>query len=274
MDRRAFLGTMTAATVLGKRLAWAAENHKIAKVGVQLYTVRDLMKSDFDGTLDKVAAIGYREVEFAGYFDRTPQQVKAALTRTGLVSPSAHFDYAHLGDPWPAVLDSANVIGQQYVVCSSIDENHRKTLGDWKQVAAAFNRAGEAAKKAGLQFAYHNHTFEFDRIDGELPYDLLLQETDANLVKLEMDLYWAVKAGADPIAYFDRNPGRFPLVHVKGRAQDGSMTEVAASNSIDWKRLFADEKAGIQHYFVEQDHPESPLQSIKASYAYLSELRF
>jgi sugar phosphate isomerase/epimerase len=274
MDRRAFLGTMTAATVLGKRLGWAAENHKIAKVGVQLYTVRDLMKSDFDGTLDKVAAIGYREVEFAGYFDRTPQQVKAALTRTGLVSPSAHFDYAHLGDPWPAVLDSANVIGQQYVVCSSIDENHRKTLSDWKQVAAAFNRAGEAAKKAGLQFAYHNHTFEFDRIDGELPYDLLLQETDANLVKLEMDLYWAVKAGADPIAYFDRNPGRFPLVHVKGRAQDGSMTEVAASNSIDWKRLFADEKAGIQHYFVEQDHPESPLQSIKASYAYLSELRF
>jgi sugar phosphate isomerase/epimerase len=274
MDRRAFLGTMTAATLLGKRLGWAAENHKIAKVGLQLYSVRDLMKTDFDGTLAKVAAIGYREVEFAGYFDRTPEQVKAALAKTGLVSPSAHFDYAHLGEPWPGVLESANVIGQQYVVCSSADEKLRKSLDGWKQVAATFNRAGEAAKKAGLQFAYHSHSFEFQSIDGKVPYDLLLKETDADLVKMEMDLYWAANAGADPLSYFDRNPGRFPLVHVKGRAKDGSITEVAADNTIDWKRLFADEKAGIQHYIVEHDHPKEPLDSIRASYQYLSELRF
>lgn len=274
MDRRAFLQTVTATTILGQRLGWAAETHKIEKVGLQLYTVRDLMKADFDGTLSQVAAAGYREVEFAGYFDRTPQQVKAALVRTGLVSPSAHFDYAHLGDPWPGVLDSANAIGQQYIVCSSIDEAHRKTLDDWKQVTATLNRAGEAAKKAGIQLAYHNHSFEFAPIEGKVPYDLLLQQTDAGLVKMEMDLYWTVNAGADPIAYFDRNPGRFPLVHVKGRAKDGSMTEVSASNSIDWKRLFADENAGIQHYFVEHDHPQSPLASIRASCEYLSQLRF
>jgi sugar phosphate isomerase/epimerase len=274
MDRRAFLRTVTATTVLGQHLGWAAENHQIEKVGLQLYTVRDLMKADFDGTLAKVAACGYREVEFAGYFDRTPQQVKAALARTGLAAPSAHSDYAHLGDPWAAVLDSANTIGHQYIVCSWIDEDHRKTLDDWKQVAADLNRAGEAAKKAGIQFAYHNHSFEFARINGKVPYDLLLKETDAALVKMEMDLYWIVNAGADPIGYFDRYPGRFPLVHVKGRAKDGSMTEVAASNSIDWKQLFADENAGIRHYFVEHDDPASPLASIRASYEYLSELRF
>jgi sugar phosphate isomerase/epimerase len=274
MDRRAFLGTMTAATVLGKRLGWAAENHKIAKVGVQLYSVRDLMKADFDGTLEKVAAIGYREVEFAGYFDRTPQQVKATLVKTGLVSPSAHFGYGLLGDQWPSVLEGAKVVGQEYIVCPSVDENLRKTLDGWKQVAATFNRAGETAKKAGIQFAYHNHYWEFEPIEGKLPYDLLLQETDANLVKMEMDLYWAVKGGVDPKSYFDRNPGRFPLVHVKGRAKDGSMTEVAADNAIDWKRLFADEKAGIKHYFVEHDQPKSPLDSIRASYQYLAELRF
>ena len=274
MDRRAFLGTLTAATIVGKRLGWATETHSIAKVGVQLYTVRDLMKADFEGTLAEVAAIGYREVEFAGYFDRTPQQVKAVLAKTGMVSPSAHFAYSYLGDQWPAVLESANVIGQEYIVCSSVDEKLRKTLDDWKQVFATFNRAGEAAKKAGVQFAYHNHSFEFQPVEGKVPYDLLLQETDANLVKMEMDLYWTVNAGADPRAYFDRNPDRFPLVHVKGRAKDGSMTEVAADNAIDWKQLFADEKAGIRHYFVEQDHPTSPLKSIQASYEYLSELRF
>jgi sugar phosphate isomerase/epimerase len=274
MDRRAFLSTMTAATVLGKRLSWAVENHSIPKVGVQLYTVRDLMKTDFEGTLQKVAAVGYREVEFAGYFDRTAQQVKAVLAKSGMVSPSAHFDYSYLGDKWPGVLEGAKVVGHEYIVCPSVDENLRKTLDGWKQVAATLNRAGETAKKAGIQFAYHNHWWEFGPIEGKVPYDLLLKETDAALVKMEMDLYWAVKAGADPKAYFDENPGRFPMVHVKGRAKDGSMTEVAADNAIDWKRLFSDEKAGIRHYFVEHDQPKSPLESIRASYEYLAELRF
>jgi sugar phosphate isomerase/epimerase len=274
MDRRAFLGTVTAATLLGKRFGLAAENHKIAKVGLQLYTVRDLMKTDFEGTLKKVAEVGYKEVEFAGYFDHSPKQVRETLDKLGLVSPSAHFGYEFLGDQWQGVLESGHTLGQQFIVCASVEESMRKSLDDWKRVAAAFNRAGEAAKKAGIQFAYHNHSFEFAPLDGKLPYDLLLQDTDANLVKMEMDLYWAVNAGVDPVAYFDKNPGRFPLVHVKGRAKDGSMTEVAADNSIDWKRLFADEKAGIRHYFVENDHPKDALQSIRASYEYLAELRF
>lgn len=274
MDRRTFLGTLTAAGILGRRLSWAAENHRIAKVGLQLYTVRDLMKSDFDGTLAKVAKVGYKEVEFAGYFDHTPQQVKASLAKVGLTSPSAHFDSSYLGDKWEGVIESATAIGQQYVVCSFINEDLRKEPGSWHHIAEMFNKAGEASKKARLQFAYHNHTFEFEPAGGQLPYDILLKETDPNLVRMEMDLYWATKAGADPIAYFNRYPGRFPLVHVKGMAQDGSMTAVGADNKIDWKKIFADPKGGIQHYFVEHDNPASPLDSIRASYEYLSQLRF
>jgi len=275
MNRRKFLGTMTAASVLAPRLSWAADSHKIEKIGLQLYTVRDQMKEDFDGTLAKVAGIGYREVEFAGYFDRSPKNVKASLDRAGLVSPSAHFNSSFLGDKWPGALESAGVIGQQYVVCSSVEEKLRQQPGAWPRIAEMFNQAGESARKAGIQFAYHNHSLEFTPVDGKLPYDILLDGTDPNLVKMEMDLYWTVNAGADPLAYFNRYPGRFALVHVKGRDKSGNMTQVAADNSIDWKALFAQsEKAGIRHYFVEHDNPQVPMDSIRASFAYLRDLRF
>ena len=274
MDRRTFLGTLTAATVVGRRFAWAAETHHIDKVGVQLYSVRDMMKADFDGTLAKVAQIGYKEVEFAGYFDHSPEKVKASLAAVGLTAPSAHYNFTYLGDQWAGVLDSAKKVGHEYVVCSYVDEELRKDMAAWHRIAETFNRAGEAAQKAGLQFAYHNHDFEFKKIDGQVPYDFLLKEADPKLVKLEMDLYWATKGGADPISYFNQYPGRFPLVHVKGMAKDGSMTSVGADNRIDWKRIFADPKGGIKHYFVEHDNPASPLDSIRASYAYLSKLTF
>jgi len=276
MNRRTFLEAVTAATLLAQRLSGAAESRKIEKIGLQLYTVRDQMKEDFDGTLAKVAGIGYREVEFAGYFERAPKDVKASLDRAGLVSPSAHFNSSYLGDKWPGVLESAGVIGQQYVVCSSVEEKLRQQPGAWQRIAEMFNQAGEAARKAGIQFAYHNHSFEFTPVDGKLPYDILLDGTDPNLVKMEMDLYWTVNAGADPLAYFNRYPGRFALVHVKGRDRGvGNMTQVAADNSIDWKALFAQsEKAGIRHYFVEHDNPQVPMDSIRVSYVYLRDLRF
>jgi len=275
MDRRSFLGTVTGAGLLASRLSWAADTHKIDRIGVQLYTVRDAMKEDFDGTLAKVAAVGFREVEFAGYFDHSPKDVKASLDHAGLVSPSAHFNNSFLGDPWPGVLESAKIIGQQYVICSFIDEKTRAEPGIWPRMADMFNHAGEEARKAGIQFGYHNHSFEFTPVDGKLPYDILLHNTDPNLVKMEMDLYWIVNAGADPLAYFSRYPGRFPLVHVKGRAKNGDITEVKADNSIDWKAIFAQsEKAGIKHYFVEQDKSSSPFDSIRTSFNYLHDLRF
>ena len=293
MNRRTFLETATTvgvATLLMNRLGWAAAEHKIDKLGVQLYTVRDQMKADFEGTLAKVAAIGYKEVEFAGYFDHSPKDVRAILDRLGLVSPAPHVAYDTLGDKWPAQIESAKIIGQSYIVCPWIPEETRKQPDVWKKAAETFNRAGEASKKAGIQFAYHNHWFEFLPVDGKLPYDLLLESCDPDLVKMELDLCWITVAGGDPLKYFNRYPGHFPLVHVKdmkrlpkvseaggqdyGDSLKADMTEVG-SGIIDWKRIFAQsEKAGIKHYIVEHDKPAAPFDSIKTSYEYLQKLRW
>jgi sugar phosphate isomerase/epimerase len=291
LNRRTFLaaaGSVAAATLLTSKFAWASPEHKIDKVGVQLYTVRDQMKTDFDGTLSKVAAIGYKEVEFAGYFDHSPQEVRAMIDHHGLASPSCHVPYDVLGDKWPAQIESARVIGQSYIICPWIPEEVRKQPDGWKQAIDTFNKAGEASKKAGVQFGYHNHWFEFLPVDGKLPYDMLLEQCDPNLVKMELDLCWITTAGQDPVKYFDRYPGRFPLVHVKdvktlpkittGGAQNFGdtvdLTEVG-SGIIDWKKIFAhSEKAGIKHYIVEHDHPKQPFESIKISYEYLNKLRW
>jgi sugar phosphate isomerase/epimerase len=288
MDRRLFLGTMTAATLLSRRFAWAA-THRIEKVGVQLYTVRSEMPKDFEGTLAKVSAIGYKEVEFAGYFDHSPKDVRAILDRHGLTAPSTHTGYNTLGDRFAEVIETAKIIGHEYIVNPAIDDSMRKTTDGWKRAAETFNRAGEASQKAGIQFAYHNHWWEFQPIDGKLPYDIVLENTDPKLVKMEMDLGWITVGGQDPLKYFDLYPGRFPLVHLKdwkkippvplpgssfNLDQSPEMTSVG-SGSVNWKRIFAQsDKAGIKHYFVEHDQPKDPFESIRTSYEYLSQLRF
>ncbi len=290
MNRRTFLETattVTAATLLTSRLGWAAE-HKIEKVGVQLYTVRDLMKDDFDGTIAKVAKIGYKEVEFAGYFGHTGEQVRAVCAKNGLSPVSTHVQYDELDDKFPSVIETSKTIGLKYIVCPWIPEELRKSPDIWKQASEKFNRCGALSKKAGMQFAYHNHWFEFLPVDGKLPYDLLLKECDANLVKMEMDLCWITAAGGDPLKYFNQYPGRFPLVHVKdlkkkpavsqgGGQNFGDTVDLTSVGSgiIDWKKIFAQsEKAGIKHYIVEHDKPENPFESITKSYDYLEKLRF
>ena len=294
MNRRTFIGTSIAAAVATSHPAWPAETHSIERVGLQLYTVRDLMKKDFDGTIAKVAQIGYKEVEFAGYYDRSPQDVRAILEKDGLTSPSTHVGYDIVEKKWSEALDAAHTIGHTFVVCPWIDAKQRKTPDGWKRAAELFNHAGEAAQKAGIQFAYHNHAFEFEpseALGGKLPYDFLLAETDPNLVKMEMDLCWITVGGQDPVKYFDRYPGRFPLVHVKdwttkgpggndyggatgASKKPGHMTDVG-QGEIDFKRIFAQSgKAGIQHYFVENDEPKSAFEDIKISYDYLAKLKF
>jgi sugar phosphate isomerase/epimerase len=274
MDRRSFLGAITAATLVSTRIGWAAsDNRKLDKIGVQLYSVRDLMKKDFEGTLAKVAAIGYREVEFAGFFDHSPQQVRTMLDRNGLTGVSGHVDFKTIAGDLPKTLETAHTVGQSYLVCPFIDESMRTPDG-WKRVTDTFNRTGEECRKSGMQFAYHNHDWEFKPENGQMPYELLLNNTDPNLVKMEMDLFWTVKGKQDPLAYFNRFPGRFCLVHVKDMKKNGEMTEVG-NGSIDFKKIFGEsDKAGIQHYFVEHDEPKDPLQSIKMSYQYLSKLRY
>ena len=281
MDRRSFLGTLGAAT-LASRFSWATDNHRIKKIGVQLYTVRYLLNKDFGGTLARVAKIGYKEVEFAQYFENVsklnpaPKRVRELLDADGLVAPASHFPYKNLSaESWPRVLDAAKVLGLKYLVNPSVDRDVLKHPDGWKRAAEAFNRAGEESQKAGIQLAYHNHVEEFKpQPDGRLPYDVLLAESDPKLVKMEMDLGWAHEARVDQVAYFEKYPGRFPLVHVKDFDKNDKMTEVG-SGAIDWKKIFAkSDVAGIKHYFVEHDEPKSPFESIQTSYDYLEKLTF
>jgi sugar phosphate isomerase/epimerase len=296
MKRRTFIETsIAAAAVFAARPSWAAEGtHQIETIGLQLYTVRDILKTDFDGTIAKVAATGYKEVEFAeDYGGHSPKDLRTLLDKDGLVSPSAHIRYELIEKKWPETLDAGHVIGYQYIVCPWIDEKQRNADG-WKRVVELFNKAGEASQKAGIQLCYHNHSFEFspvEGLDGKSAYEYLLTETDPKLVKMEMDLCWISVAGKDPISYFDKYPGRFPMVHVKDYVNDPNATSSYAGatgsiefkgrladvgkGTIDFKRIFAaSDKAGIKHYFVENDDAKKPFEDIKISYDYLEALRF
>ena len=280
--RRNFLATLGVAAfgiargdsaIAGEILA---PRRKLRRVGLQLYTVRDLMKADLPGTLAKVAAIGYKEVEFAGYFGRTPAQIRELLRRDGLTSPSTHLPFESLDTTWQKQLDDAKAVGHHWATIAYIAEDKRRTLDDWKRHAATFNRAAAQAKSAGLRFAYHNHDFEFKAIDGTRPFDILLKETDPSLVDFEMDLYWVVFGGGNPLDLFNQYPKRFPLVHVKDSSgpPDKKMVDVG-QGTIDFRSIFAQsDKAGIKHYFVEHDQPADPIATIRNSYKYLHALRF
>jgi len=169
---------------------------------------------------------------------------------------------------------AAATVGHRYLVAPAIPPAERATLDAYQSLADRFNRLGERAKAAGLTFGYHNHDFEFAPLDGRIPYDILVEETDPALVVFELDLFWATKAGREPRAYFRDHPGRFHLVHVKDMAGDGAMVDVGAG-TIDFASLFAlAGQAGIRHFIVEHDSPGAPFDSIAASYRYLRDLRY
>jgi sugar phosphate isomerase/epimerase len=278
MDRREFTKGLAAAglaVAVPRGLRFRRTPTRIEKVGLQLYTVRDKMKEDFEGTLARVAEIGYKEVEFAGYFNKTPAEVREILVKHGLSAPSTHMAAPDM-DAWKAAVATAKAIGHDYVVAPWIPQERRTTLDAWKRIAAEFNQVGQLVKDAGMQFAYHNHDFEFPKLEGQVPYDVLLQNTDPKLVQLEIDLYWMTKGGQDPVDYFARWPGRIPLVHVKDSAgpPEHKMADVG-QGKIDWKRIFAKrDQAGIKHFFVEHDQPPQPFEDIAASYTYLKQLEF
>ncbi len=268
-------GTGKVSGVLGHPGGW--NEAKLGRLGIQLYTVRRELAKDVEGTLSRLADIGYREVEFAGYPNGTARSLRKILDRLRLSAPSGHVGLQALRSDWDRTLDQGAILGQHYVVVAFVPSNERRTADDWKRIAALFNKAGEAARARGLQFAYHNHDYEFVPLEGQVPYDLLLQETDPRLVQLELDLYWITKGGQDPLAYFAKWPGRFPLVHIKDMdaTPRRSFTEVGRG-TIDFKRIFGKAKqAGIRHYFYEQDEvPGSPFDSAKASFDYLRALTF
>lgn len=278
MDRRTFIGTTAGALLTSsasKVLASSVASKRIGKIGLQLYTVREQMKASVPKTLAAVAKAGYKEVEFAGYFGHTAGDIRKMLDDVGLTAPSTHVQMAQLGTEWDSLLDQAKTIGHEYLVCAWIDEPDRNIPG-YTRIAFRFNEAGQRARDKGLKFGYHNYFFEFDRVDGQIPYDLLLRECDSDKVAMEIDVFWMVKGGGDPVSYMERYPGRFPMLHVKdmGPAPKHAMLDVG-QGTINWTKILrAGKSGGVKHVFVENDEAKQPLTSIKTSYRYLNGLRY
>lgn len=258
-------------------------------MGVQLYTVRDQISKDLSGTLQEIARIGYQVVELAGYnngtfYGQSPENFKTLLGDLNLEAPSGHYTYGkQMPNPgtvlngWEKAVEDAAKLGHQYMVCAYLFPEERKTLDDYKKAIEDFNKAGEVCKKAGIQFCYHNHDFEFMKLDDQLPFDLMIKDLDPELVKFELDLYWITKAGFDAVTYFGKDPGRYVLWHVKDMAKtaEKEFTEVG-NGSIDFKKIFAaKKKSGMQYFFVEQDVCKNnpPLKSIEISLNNLKQMK-
>jgi sugar phosphate isomerase/epimerase len=281
ISRRKFIKTSALALSLPLLSQVEVFAKPIQNVGLQLYTLRNELGKDLEGTLKKAAGIGYKEVETFGYsngkfFGKTPQEFKAILSSLGLSTPSGHYMPNNLKKDWNLAVEHAAEAGQKYMICAFLFPQDRKTIDDYRKLCETLNQAGEVCQKAGIQFGYHNHDFEFQALDGQVPYDVLLKETDAKLVKMELDLYWATHAGKDPVELFKQNPGRFPLVHMKDMAktEKREFTEVG-TGSIDFQRILdARKTAGIQHFFVEQDVCKNPpLEAIAISYKNVAKLK-
>lgn len=313
--RRKFLqqlGTVTSSVILMPQLGHATRifsNFAKMPIGLQLYTLGALMITDTKGTLQKVAAIGYSQVESAGsqkgnYYGYTPKDFSAMVKGAGMHWRSAHVPgaaftieqimkmaktaadsariqkmaeqfknrpkSANLKENYQQLADEAAEGGLSYLVCSSIPVS---TMDEIKTAVDVFSKAGEACKKNGVQFAYHNHVTEFDEVEGHRPFDYILSNTDEDLVKMELDLAWATKAKQDPVELFKLHPGRYPLWHVKDLDKTTMSPAEVGSGVIDFKRIFDNAKeSGMKYFFVEQDGAPQPIQNITNSYNYLDKL--
>jgi sugar phosphate isomerase/epimerase len=250
------------------------ERH-LSAIGVQLYTVRAAMESDFEGTLRSLAGMGYREVEFAGLFGRDPAQVRSLLAELGLSAVGSHVDWTRFRDDADGAIDETLALGAQYLVFPWTPESERRTLTQWHDWATRLNEVAAASSDRGLPVAYHNHDFEFTPIDGTLPYDVLLAELDPIRISFELDLYWLAKAGGEASALFERSPGRFPLAHVKDlRSSDQAIVDVGQGD-LDFAAIFAQAaQSGMQHFIVEHDQPADPMQTVQSSIEYLQQLAY
>jgi sugar phosphate isomerase/epimerase len=260
------------------------------RISVQLYTLRDQLAIDLDGTLAALRRIGYTRVEHAGFVGRTAVQFKAALDKAGLRATSGHSGVPQPFDAaaWQATLDDARTIGQRYIVHPffGLDFATGQPIRDsavYKAFARDLNKAGLMARKAGLKFGYHNHHLEFFRQDGgsRTGFDVLTAETDPDLVHLEVDLFWVTRGAHDPVDVILRNRGRVRQFHVKDMNVDGSF-EDAGQGLVDFARIFRyGREAGIDEFIVERDDagtaPRTPADSISTAdvgYDYLAALRF
>jgi sugar phosphate isomerase/epimerase len=298
ISRRTFLKTASASAACAA--VWNSVPRLMADplglpLGLQLYSVRELLPKDYEGTLRQLGAMGYREVEAAGFFDHSPSQVKQAMDRAGLRCVSAHYPMAQLQPKLDEIIQFGKDLGLKYIVCASPtlkdpsrvkDAGSRAareamTLDDWRWNAEQFNRIGERVNAAGIRFGYHNHMTEFRTENGVLYYDELLRLTDPTKVTMELDCGWMVLGGKKPADYLTRYPSRFSMLHVKDFKLGGApgsapppSTELGRGN-IDYRPIFeAAKKANIEHAFVEQEEFDlPPMEALKIDADYMHALK-
>lgn len=241
--------------------------------GLQLYTVRDQLGADLDGTLRRVASMGYLEVETAGFVGTTAAIIRSRLRQHALSAPSMHAGYDNLQRNLDAVVKDAATLGSRFIVCPSIDADQRRTADDWKRVCQTLNEIGRAVRSHGMALAYHNHDFEFAPFgDRTTPFQVMMRETDPTDVKLELDVYWLAKAGLDPVQSLMNARDRVVLVHLKDMAADGATVELGAGTLSFEPIIRAALRVGAKLLFVEQDDSPDPMQSIATSLKFLQRL--
>lgn len=254
-------------------------------IGLQLYSLRDVIKNDIKGIIEKVAAIGYKEVETYGYSKKNgfwgldAKAFGVLLKENGMTSPSGHFDFDNYmngksTDQLQSYIEAANILGSEYITVPYLQGPLRKTADDFKKVANKLNEAATTCKAAGLKLAYHNHNFEFTKLGATNGYEIMLKETDKNLVDFEMDLYWVNRAGYDATKLFEAHPGRFTMWHIKDMDKTNhDLNAEIGTGTVNFKPIFAEAKlAGVKHYFVEHEFNYKPneLGSIKTSFEYIN----
>jgi len=275
--RRDFFRTAGSLTVGALVIPMLAKAEKVKNIGIQLYSVRKEMLTDAVGTLKQLAKIGYKELESArsekgNYYGLQPKEIKKIVSDLGMTLRSGH---VHVDKDWQRSIDSAAEAGQDYLVCSSLPSKGQ-TVDNYKSVGETFSKAGEDCKKSNIIFAYHNHEYEFEKENGQVLYDVLLSSTDPNLVTWELDLGWVVASGNDPLAYFNKYPGRFPLWHLKDMDLAKQQSTEFGKGQIKVLEILKNaKKSGVKHIFVEQEeYASSALESMKYDFDYLQKLDF
>lgn len=275
-SRRSFIKTSGTIALGSALLPGFAQGAKVKNVGIQLYSVRKELLADAVGTLKQLAQIGYKELESARsakghYYGLTAKEAKKVVKDLGMNLRSGH---VHLDDQWKKTVEEAVESGQEYLICSSLPSNGQ-TISNYEKVAEMFNKAGEECKKANLKFGYHNHEYEFEKEGGKVLYDVLLEKTDPELVKMELDLGWVILTGNDPVAYFKKYPGRFPLWHLKDMDAAKKQSTEFGKGAINIKQMMDNAKtSGMKYFFVEQEeYTNTALESVKYDYDYLMKLK-
>ncbi len=276
--RRNFLtdtGALAIGSILLPSFSFAAGRKKNINIGIQLYTVRKEMLADATGTLKQLAALGIKQIESAAsekghYYGLTPKEMKQTCADFGMTLRSGH---VHIDEKWQQTMNQAAEAGQEYLICSTLPSTGQ-TADNYKKVADIFNKAGEECKKLNIKFGYHNHGYEFESDKGEVLYDVLLSNTDAALVNMEMDLGWVIVGGKNPLDYFRNFKGRFPLWHLKDMNILKKESTEFGKGGLDIVQMFKHIKeAGMKYFFVEQEeYANSPFESMEYNIDYLKKM--